>query len=79
METMSINETLKKILKYYPARPFMTVDVLRLYEDDGYDITNSLVINNVSRHLWRLSKQHYLRVIETIRIGGVKNVYMVRQ
>ena len=79
MENMSISETLKKVLKYYPARPFMTSDVLGLYEDDGYDITDTRVINNVSRHLTTLHKQRYLKVIDTIRIAGIKHVYMVRQ
>ncbi len=80
METMSIAETLKKVLKYYPARPFMTSDVLGLYEDDGYDITDRCVRNTVSRHLLKLHKQKYLKVIDKDNTyGGNKCVYMVRQ
>ena len=79
MENMSIDETLKKVLKYYPACPFMTADVLRLYEYDGYDVTVRFVREHVSRHLATLYKQKYLKKIDTIRIGGDRHVYMVRQ
>lgn len=79
MENMSIDETLKKVLKYYPASPFMTADVLRLYENDGYDVTVRFVREHVSRHLATLYKQRYLKMVDTIRIGGVRHVYMVRQ
>jgi hypothetical protein len=80
METMSIIETLKKVLKHYPASPFMTADVLRLYEAEGYDITDRCVCNTVSRHLYALHKQKYLKVIDKDNTyGGNKLVYMVRQ
>lgn len=80
METMSINETLKKVLKHYPASPFMTADVIRLYEVEGYDITNICVRNTVSRHLCGLYKQNYIKVIDTVNTyGGNKRVYMVRK
>ena len=80
METMSIQETLKKVMKYYPARPFMTADLVGLYGDDGYDTTDTRVINTVSRHLLVLHKQKYLKVIDRDNTyGGNKYVYMVRQ
>lgn len=79
MENMSISETLKKVQKYYPARPFMTTDVIGLYGDDGYDTTDTRVINTVSRHLTTLHKQRYLKVVEKIRTGGNKYIYMVKQ
>jgi hypothetical protein len=80
METMSIDETLKRVMKHYPASPFMTADVLRLYEAEGYDITDRRVCNSVSRHLCVLYKQNYLKVIDTVNTyGGNKRVFMVRQ
>ena len=78
MENMSIDETLKKVLKYYPACPFMTADVLGIYADEGYDVTDRSVRENVSSHLATLYKQKYLKMVDTIRIGGVRHVYMVR-
>ena len=78
MENMSIDETLKKVIKYYPASPFMTADVLSLYEYEGYDVTDRFVNSTVSRHLATLYKQRYLKKVDTIRIGGVRHVYMVR-
>lgn len=77
METMSIDETLKKVMKHYPASPFMTADMLRLYEAEGYDITDRSVCNIVSRHLCTLHKQKYLKVIDTNTYN--KRVFMVRQ
>lgn len=80
METMSVDETLKRVMKHYPASPFMTADVLRLYEAEGYDITDRCVRNSVSRHLCMLHKQKYLKVIDTVNTyGGNKRVFMVRQ
>ena len=80
METMSVSETLKKVLKYYPASPFMTADVLRLYENEGYDLTDRCVCNSVSRHLAVLYNQKYLKVIDKVNTyGGNKRVFMVRQ
>lgn len=79
MKAMSIDETLEKVLKYYPARPFTTADVLRIYADEGYDVTDRFVIGTVSRHLATLYKQRYLKLDDVIRIGGVRYVYKVRQ
>ena len=79
METMSVSETLKMVLRYYPARPFMTADVLGIYADEGYDLTDRRVCNTVSRHLTVLHRQKYLKVIDKVNTYGRKYVYMVRQ